>query len=147
MTLALILWCFFSKASEEELEAAVEAALEAGYRHIDTAAAYANESVIGNVLKRWLDEEKVTRDELFIVTKVWTEVRCHTTCTHLLDGPWVKYLRALIYFLAFLGRSLKSIFMRIGILKCHADSKTETLTHKLNLAYQDGKRQRVEKLE
>lgn len=63
-----------SKASEEELEAAVEAALEAGYRHIDTAAAYANESVIGNVLKRWLDEEKVTRDELFIVTKVWTDV-------------------------------------------------------------------------
>lgn len=63
-----------SKASEEELEAAVEAALEAGYRHIDTAAAYANESVIGNVLKRWLGEEKVTRDELFIVTKVWTDV-------------------------------------------------------------------------
>lgn len=87
MTIALILWWFFSKASEEELEAAVEAALEAGYRHIDTAAAYANESVIGNVLKRWLDEEKVTRDELFIVTKVWTEVWCRTTCTHILDGP------------------------------------------------------------
>lgn len=85
MTLALILW-WSSKASEEELEAAVEAALEAGYRHIDTAAAYANESVIGNVLKRWLDEEKVTRDELFIVTKVWTDVRRRTDCTHLLDG-------------------------------------------------------------
>ena len=45
-------------------------ALEAGYRHIDTAPAYENEHVIGKVLKSWIDSGKVKREELFIVTKV-----------------------------------------------------------------------------
>ncbi|XP_054257799.1 1,5-anhydro-D-fructose reductase [Macrosteles quadrilineatus] len=58
------------QATEEELEVALEAALEAGYRHIDTAAAYENEHVIGRVLHRWLTEGKVTREQLFIVTKL-----------------------------------------------------------------------------
>ncbi|KAG8323609.1 hypothetical protein J6590_001328 [Homalodisca vitripennis] len=57
-------------ANEEELEEALESALEAGYRHIDTAAAYENEHVIGRVLKRWIEEEKLSRDDLFIVTKL-----------------------------------------------------------------------------
>lgn len=48
----------------------MEAALETGYRHIDAASAYENEHVIGKVLKRWIDEGKVTREDLFIVTKV-----------------------------------------------------------------------------
>lgn len=45
-------------------------ALECGYRHIDTATAYENEHVIGKVLNEWITSGKVTRDELFIVTKV-----------------------------------------------------------------------------
>ncbi|XP_001601107.1 aldo-keto reductase family 1 member A1 [Nasonia vitripennis] len=58
------------QASEEEVAAAVENALEAGYRHIDAAPVYLNEHVIGKVLKKWLDSGKVKREELFIVTKV-----------------------------------------------------------------------------
>ncbi|EZA54970.1 Alcohol dehydrogenase [NADP+] [Ooceraea biroi] len=58
------------QASGEELEAALDAALEAGYRHIDTATVYENESIIGNVLKKWLDSGKIERSDLFIVTKV-----------------------------------------------------------------------------
>lgn len=55
---------------ETEVENAIEEALKAGYRHIDTAYLYTNEAVIGRVLDRWLTAGKVTRDELFIVTKV-----------------------------------------------------------------------------
>lgn len=58
------------KAKEHELEAALDAALEMGYRHIDTAARYMNENIIGRVIKRWLQERKIHRDELFITTKV-----------------------------------------------------------------------------
>ncbi|KAK9875417.1 hypothetical protein WA026_007810 [Henosepilachna vigintioctopunctata] len=47
------------QAKDEELEKAVEAALEAGYRHIDTAYVYENEKVIGKVLKRWFDDGKL----------------------------------------------------------------------------------------
>ncbi|EDW55295.1 1,5-anhydro-D-fructose reductase [Drosophila sechellia] len=58
------------QASDEEIETAIDAALEAGYRHIDTAPVYGNEKAIGRILKRWLDAGKVKREELFIVTKV-----------------------------------------------------------------------------
>ncbi|XP_050510178.1 1,5-anhydro-D-fructose reductase-like isoform X4 [Diabrotica virgifera virgifera] len=56
--------------NEEELEAAVEAALETGYRHIDTAAAYQNEHVIGKVLNKWLTSGKLKREDIFITTKL-----------------------------------------------------------------------------
>jgi len=46
--------------------------LEEGYRHIDTAAAYANEDAIGRVLKKWLDSGRIERSDLFIVTKVYS---------------------------------------------------------------------------
>jgi len=53
-----------------ELEKALDVALSAGYRHIDTAYMYQNEEVIGKVLKRWLDSGKIKREELYIVTKL-----------------------------------------------------------------------------
>ncbi|XP_029170832.1 aldo-keto reductase family 1 member A1 [Nylanderia fulva] len=57
-------------ATGEELEKALDAALEAGYRHIDTATVYENECTIGKVLKKWFDSGKIKRSDLFIVTKV-----------------------------------------------------------------------------
>ena len=48
-------------------EHAVESALNAGYRHIDTAAAYGNEESVGEALKR----SGVNRHDLFITTKLW----------------------------------------------------------------------------
>jgi len=56
--------------NEKELETALDAALEVGYRHIDCAHAYGNEHVIGRVLKSWLDSNKVKREELFITAKL-----------------------------------------------------------------------------
>ncbi|XP_066154679.1 1,5-anhydro-D-fructose reductase isoform X2 [Euwallacea fornicatus] len=57
-------------ATDKELETAIEAALEAGYRHIDTAHVYENEKVIGDVLKRWMEAGKIKREDIFLVTKL-----------------------------------------------------------------------------
>ncbi|MDB5642439.1 MAG: 2,5-didehydrogluconate reductase [Hyphomicrobiales bacterium] len=48
---------------------AVRAAIEAGYRHIDTAAMYGNESEVGDGVR----DGGVAREDLFITTKVWTD--------------------------------------------------------------------------
>jgi 2,5-diketo-D-gluconate reductase A len=47
----------------------VQVALEAGYRHIDTAALYANERGVGEGLAR----AGLPRDEVFVTTKVWND--------------------------------------------------------------------------
>ncbi|XP_013118553.1 1,5-anhydro-D-fructose reductase [Stomoxys calcitrans] len=57
-------------APDEEIESALNTALEAGYRHIDTAPIYMNEKAIGRVLKEWLDSGRLKREELFITTKL-----------------------------------------------------------------------------
>jgi 2,5-diketo-D-gluconate reductase A len=51
----------------DQTTAAVEAALAAGYRHIDTAAAYGNEREVGEGIRR----SGVDRADVFIETKVW----------------------------------------------------------------------------
>jgi diketogulonate reductase-like aldo/keto reductase len=53
----------------DDCSAAVKTALEAGYRHIDTAAMYGNEEAVGAGLKA----SGVGRDEVFVTTKVWYE--------------------------------------------------------------------------
>jgi diketogulonate reductase-like aldo/keto reductase len=50
-----------------EVERAVRAALEAGYRLIDTAAAYGNEVGVGKAIKA----SGLPREEVFITTKLW----------------------------------------------------------------------------
>lgn len=52
------------------MKTAVRAALDAGYRHIDTAYNYKNEDAIGEVLQEYIKSGKVKREDLFIVTKV-----------------------------------------------------------------------------
>lgn len=48
-------------------EKAVIWALDVGYRHIDTAALYGNETEIGNAIRA----SKIPREELFVTTKLW----------------------------------------------------------------------------
>ncbi|MNE05874.1 Glyoxal reductase [compost metagenome] len=52
-----------------ECEKAVLEAINCGYRLIDTAASYGNETAVGNVIKK----SGVLREELFITTKVWVQ--------------------------------------------------------------------------
>jgi diketogulonate reductase-like aldo/keto reductase len=51
----------------EETRDAVTAALQAGYRHIDTAAAYGNERQVGEAIRN----SGVDRSEVFLETKIW----------------------------------------------------------------------------
>lgn len=54
-------------------EQAVFDALEAGYRLIDTAAAYFNEEAVGNAVRVAIRESGIPREELFITTKLWIQ--------------------------------------------------------------------------
>lgn len=51
----------------KEAYEAVEAALKAGYRHIDTAQVYRNEASVGRAIK----DSGIDRDDLFVTTKSW----------------------------------------------------------------------------
>jgi 2,5-diketo-D-gluconate reductase A len=53
----------------EETEQVVVDAIAAGYRALDTAASYGNEEAVG----RGIRESGVSRDELFVTTKLWVE--------------------------------------------------------------------------
>ncbi len=58
-----------------ECENAIVWALEKGYRHIDTAAYYGNESAVGKAVKA----SGLQRSEVFVTTKVWVDrIKSHT---------------------------------------------------------------------
>uniref|UniRef100_A0A915D2G1 NADP-dependent oxidoreductase domain-containing protein n=1 Tax=Ditylenchus dipsaci TaxID=166011 RepID=A0A915D2G1_9BILA len=53
-----------------QLKTALRAALDCGYRYIDTAYLYKNEDVIGEVLQEYYDAGKFKREDIFITTKL-----------------------------------------------------------------------------
>ena len=57
------------RMSDAEVEAVVPAALEAGFRHFDTAQIYQNEAALG----RALAAAGARREDLFLTTKVWVD--------------------------------------------------------------------------
>jgi diketogulonate reductase-like aldo/keto reductase len=78
--------------SDSETEQAVSAALEAGYRLIDTASSYGNEAAVG----RAIAASGVPRDELFITTKLATEDQgfqaAQDACTASLERLGLDYV-------------------------------------------------------
>jgi diketogulonate reductase-like aldo/keto reductase len=52
-------------------ENAVGWALEAGYRHVDTAAMYGNEAEVGAAIKQAVAAGRLRRDQVFVTTKLW----------------------------------------------------------------------------
>ena len=61
----------FRMTDLEECENAVVQAVKTGYRLIDTAAAYENETAVGKAIKRVTTEGLVSRKDLFVTTKLW----------------------------------------------------------------------------
>lgn len=56
-----------------QLKEIMFAGVENGYRAFDTARNYKNEHVVGDVVKNIIDEKKLTREQLFITTKLENE--------------------------------------------------------------------------
>lgn len=73
---------------------AVKKAITMGYRHIDCASVYGNEKEIGNVIKELIDDGIVTREELWITSKVWNDKHNEVAeaCRQSLDDLNLEYL-------------------------------------------------------
>lgn len=56
------------------VQCAVEAAIAAGYRHIDTAYIYRNEVDVGKALRSKMQQGIIKREDMFIVSKVGAEM-------------------------------------------------------------------------
>lgn len=59
------------KLNDDECIRVVREAIELGYRHFDTATLYKNEEALGTALNQAIDAGDVTREDLFITSKVW----------------------------------------------------------------------------
>lgn len=61
-----------------ETQAVVEEALETGYRHIDTAAAYRNEAGVGAAI----EASGIDREDVFVTTKLWNSEQGYDSTLH-----------------------------------------------------------------
>ena len=61
------------KYDPDTVSKAVAGAIRAGYQMFDCAAVYGNEDRIGKVFKEAFDEGVVSREDLFITSKVWND--------------------------------------------------------------------------
>ena len=99
--------------NDKDVVEAVKEAARVGYRHIDTAQAYGNESGVGEGIKACA----VKREELFVTTKLAAEVKSYKEAVASIDGslkklgldyidlmiihsskPWAKFLEHEPYF-------------------------------------------------
>lgn len=72
--------------SGEVAEESVLAALNAGYRHIDTAAAYGNEESVGRAIAK----SGVNRHDLFVTTKLWNSDHGYQATKKAIDTSLMK---------------------------------------------------------
>lgn len=70
----------------EVAENSVKWALEAGYRHIDTAAAYKNEESVG----RAIANSGISREEIFVTTKLWNDSHSYEKAKTAIDTSLEK---------------------------------------------------------
>ncbi|MBG9787877.1 aldo/keto reductase [Brevibacillus laterosporus] len=61
----------FKVEEGSELVSAVKSAIKHGYRSIDTAAIYGNETSVGQAIHEGIQETNLPREDLFVTSKVW----------------------------------------------------------------------------
>ena len=71
---------------DETAEKTVINAIESGYRHIDTAAAYGNEAAVGEAIRNC----GIDREKLFVTSKVWTTMRGYENTLAAFDESMAK---------------------------------------------------------
>ena len=62
--------CAYQQDPERRVYKAVREAIKSGYRHIDTAQQYRNEHEVGEAIRDEINEGSITREDVFITTKV-----------------------------------------------------------------------------
>ena len=111
-----------------ECEQVVYDAIKTGYRLLDTAASYGNEEALGKGVKRAIADGLVTREELFITTKVWiTDMKTEDsayeavkTSLRKLDMPYVD--------LVLLHQAMGDYFAAYrGITKAYKEGLTKAI--------------------
>jgi len=111
----------------EQTIAAVTAAVEAGYRHIDTAAAYGNEREVGEAIRR----VGLARDELFLETKIWISDYGYDETLHAFDKSvgklGVEQIDLLILHQALPGAFDRTIAAYRALEKLYADGKVRAI--------------------
>jgi alcohol dehydrogenase (NADP+) len=84
------------KSKPGEVKAAVKAAVKCGYRHIDCAYCYRNEQEVGEALAELIAEEVVTREDLWVTSKLWNDFHAEedvpTACAKTLEDLQLDYL-------------------------------------------------------
>ncbi|MFL1999011.1 aldo/keto reductase [Lysinibacillus irui] len=73
LKMPLVGYGVFRVPEGDDLAEAVKTAIAKGYRSIDTAQVYRNEESVGRGIRAAIEEGLVTRDELFITSKVWND--------------------------------------------------------------------------
>jgi 2,5-diketo-D-gluconate reductase A len=68
-TMPIVGYGVFQIADAQECTRCVIDAIQAGYRHVDTAASYMNEAAVGQGIKN----SGVAREQLFVTTKLWVQ--------------------------------------------------------------------------
>ena len=73
---------------------AVKTAVRGGYRHIDCAAVYGNEAEMGKAIAELIAEGTVTREELWITSKVWNDMHSQVeeACAKTLEDLGLDYV-------------------------------------------------------
>jgi 2,5-diketo-D-gluconate reductase A len=111
----------------EETTDAVASALETGYRHIDTAAAYFNEREVGEGIRR----SGVDRSDIFIETKVWISDYGYDETLHAFDKSagklGVDLIDLLILHQALPGEFEKTIGAYTALEKLLADGSVRAI--------------------
>ncbi|MGE7916146.1 aldo/keto reductase [Lysinibacillus xylanilyticus] len=73
LEMPLVGYGVFRVPEGDDLAEAVKTAIAKGYRSVDTAQVYRNEESVGRGIRAAIDEGLVTREELFITSKVWND--------------------------------------------------------------------------
>lgn len=75
----------YQMPDNEDTAKIVEHAIDVGYRHIDTAALYKNEKSVGQGIRNAIDKGIVTREELFVTTKLWNDDHTYDLATQAIN--------------------------------------------------------------